>query len=273
MRFKTYFAAIMAAVLVAGCDQASGPDGVDQLNFDAAVVAADGAVEDLEMMHGPGLGKQGGVFPGLIGGRPDCPKTQDVFLCDPIERDGITYTRTIVYKDALGNPQDGYVEGETASIEYEIWVEGERGRMGWGATIERHRTMVVEGLLEGDGDVTWNGSGEGSVTRSRHFDDGTERTYNMTSTGQIINVVVPYPREDHSWPTSGTITRTMTITRTWNGSEQTVSRTVEITFNGTSEVSVGVDGETFTLDLSQRPFGPGHMRGKGGGRFGQPGMP
>ena len=190
------------------------PDGVDQLNFDAAVVAADGAVEDLEMMHGPGLGKRGGVFPGLLGGRPDCPKTQDIFLCDPIERDGISYTRTIIYKDADGNPQDQYIEGETASIEYEIWVEGEKSRTGWSATIKRHRTMVVEGLLDEDGDVTWNGSGSGTVTRSRHLDDGTERTYNVVSNSEVLDVVVPYPREEDSWPLSGTITRNLTMTRT-----------------------------------------------------------
>ncbi len=246
--------------LVAGCDLGSGPDGVDQLNFDAAVVAADGAVEDLEMMHGPGLGKRGGVFPGLLGGRPDCPKTQDVFLCDPIERDGITYTRTIIYNDAAGNPQNEYIEGETASIEYEISVEGEKGRTGWSATIKRHRIMVVTGLLDEDGDVTWNGTGSGTVTRSRHFDDGTERTYNVVSNSQVLDVVVPYPREEDSWPLSGTITRNLTITRTSNGSEETVTKQVMITFNGTSEVTVEVDGETFTLDLSQRPFGPGRMR-------------
>jgi hypothetical protein len=249
MRYKTYIAAIVAAALVAGCDLGSGPDGVDQLNFDAAVVAADGAVEDLEMMHGPGLGMRGGVFPGLLGGRPDCPKTQDVFLCDPIERDGITYTRTIVYKDADGNPQEAYSADETASIEYEISVEGERGRTGWSATIKRHRSMVVEGLLDGDGDVAWNGTGSGTVTRSRHFDDGTERTYNIVSTSEILDVV-------------GTITRNLTITRTSNGSEETVTKTVKIEFNGTSQVLVEVDGETFTLDLTARPFGPRGMHGK-----------
>lgn len=124
-----------AALGLAACDLGtSGPDTVDVVNFDAAVVAADAALEDLEMMHGPRLGMSGGVFPGLIGGRPDCPKTQDVFLCDPIERDGITYARTIVYLDPAGNPQDGYDEATTASIEYEISVQGDRSREGWNAS-------------------------------------------------------------------------------------------------------------------------------------------
>lgn len=266
MRNKTYLAAIVTFALGAGACDLGGPDADDQLTFDAAVVAADGAVEDLEMMHGPGLGMRGVVFPGLLGGRPDCPKTQDIFLCDPIEREGITYTRTITYRDAAGGTQDAYDAGSTASIEYEISVEGTKDRMGWGATIKRIRNLVVTGLLDDDGQVEWNGSGEGDVQRSRHFDDGSERSYDMASTSTISAVRIPYPREDDSWPLSGAITRNLTIVRGDGDSEETVQKEVSIEFNGTSEVPVTVDGETYLVDLSQRRFGPRHMRGGKGGK-------
>ena len=254
---------IAAGVGLTGCD-ATDPSG-DLLNYDAAVVAADGALEDLEMMHGPRLGLSGVVFPALIGGRPDCPKTQDVFLCDPVERAGIEYTRAITYRDVSGQAQDAYDEATTNSIDYLISVQGERGREGWSASIDRTRDFGVTGLLDGGGAVTWNGTMTGTVTRSRHFDEGEARNYEIQSNGSVIDVVVPFPREDDSWPLSGTITRSLTITRSNGDDSETREKFVLITFNGTSEVEVTVDGETFILDLTRR-MGPGrHMDRRGGG--------
>lgn len=273
MRHQTYTVVIIAAAVgLAGCEQGSGPNAADRLGFDAAVVAADGAKEDLEMMHGPKLGGPGGVFPQLLGGRPECPKTQDIFLCDPIERDGISYTRTITYRDADGKPQDGYDEAFTASIEYEITISGDKERTGWSASMTRNLNLIVTGLLAGTGTVEWDGSGWSEVARSRHFDDGTERSYAMSSTSQIVDVVMPYPREEDSWPLSGSVTRSMSVTR---GSGETVQKEVTIEFDGTSVVTVTVDGETFTADLSERNFGPRHMKeggGPGGPRGKRPGQ-
>lgn len=248
----------VVALLLAGCVGTSGPND-DTLNFDAAVIAADGALEDLEMMHGPRLGLRGGVFPGLIGNRPDCPMTQDVFLCDPIEREGIEYTRTITYMDAAGDPQGAYDEGTTASIHYEISVVGRRARERWSADIDRQRSLTVTGLLDGVDAVTWNGTGTGTILRSRHMDGGDARTYNVVSSDQITDIVVPYPRTDDSWPLSGTITKSMTITRTSDGGDEAKERTASIEFNGTQIVEVTVGDETFTVDLTERRFGPGKM--------------
>lgn len=262
MRRNAYLAAIVTTVFAAaGCNLGNDVDTEDPLNFDAAVVAAEGAVEDLEMMHGPGLGLRGVVFPGLLGNRPDCPMTEDIFMCDPIEREGITYTRIITYRDAAGNTQSAYDESTTASIEYQISVQGDKSREGWSATIMRDRNLVVTGLLDGTGQVMWNGSGSGDVARSRHFDDGAERSYNITSTSDVSDVVIAYPREDDSWPLSGTITRALTMTRVSDGDSETGQRDVSLEFNGTSEVPITVDGETFTVDLSQRRFGPRNLRG------------
>ena len=60
--------AVALAVAVAGCESSS-PSRGDQTAFDAAVIAADGSLEGLEMMHGPSLGLRGIVFPALEIGR------------------------------------------------------------------------------------------------------------------------------------------------------------------------------------------------------------
>ncbi len=243
--------AVALAVAVAGCESSS-PSLGDQTGFDAAIIAADGSLEDLEMMHGPGLGLRGIVFPALVGGRPDCPRTQDVFLCDPIQRDGIDYTRAITYLDESGDAQDGYDENTTASIEYQITVHGERGREGWSATIDRTRNFTVTGLLDGTGTAMWNGTSAGTLSRSRHIDGGLSRTYDVTSTGIVTDVVIPFPRTDDAWPLSGTITRSISMTLTNGEDTRTREREVTIEFNGGPEVTVTVGDETFTLDLSQR---------------------
>ncbi len=212
------------------------------------------------MMHGPGLGLPGIVFPPLNGGKPDCPASGSQFECPPLEREGLTYTRTITYLDASGNPQEGYDEATTASVHYEISVEGELERQWWSASINRRRDLTVTGLLDDTGVVTWNGTGSQNVQRSRHTDGGGVRFYNMVSNAEIVDVVIPHPRTEDGWPVSGTIARSMTVTRTADTDEtRTVERVATITFNGTQFVSVTVGDETFTLDLSERRFGPGKM--------------
>ena len=61
------------------------------------------------------------------------------------------------------------------------------------------------------------------------------------------------PREDNPYPLSGTITRDMTavIVNGPNGDE-TRTRHVIITFNGTQFPTMTVNGELFEVDLSTR---------------------
>jgi hypothetical protein len=254
------------------------------INFDAAVVAADGTLEDLQMMHGPRLGLPGIVFPPLPN-ENDCTASGGRFHCNPMERDGLTFTRTITYYDANGDEiVDGegnplYDEALTDGIRYEISVVGDISREWWSASIDRQRDLTVTGLLNDnddddtndDGVVTWTGSGAGDVERSRHSDGGELRVYRMVSSSAIKYVVVPYPRTETGWPLSGTIERKVTITRTLpSGETETVQRDVTVTFDGDQFVTVTVGEDTYTLDLSERGFGPGRMRDHRRRRFHRP---
>jgi len=85
----------------------------------------------------------------------------------------------------------------------------------------------------------------------------------MVSSGQINDVVVPYPRTEEGWPISGTIVRSISVTwTTGSGETETREREVTITFNGTQFVPVTVGDEEFTMDLSFRKFGPRGMQGR-----------
>lgn len=263
-----------SAWLIAGCDSAGEPEVPGDINFDAAVVAADGTLEDLRMMHGPGLGLPGIVFPPLPS-ETDCAAHDGRFQCHPRELDGLTFTRTVTYLDIDGNPiVDGegnplYDESLTDGIHYEISVVGDISREWWNASIDRQRSLTVRGLLNDnddsadndDGVVIWTGSGTGDVERSRHTDGGEVRVYHMISSSAINDVVVPYPRTENGWPLSGTIERSITVTRSLaDGGTETVQREVTVTFTGDQYATVTVGDDTFTLDLSERGFGPGKMR-------------
>ena len=104
---RSVMVAVAAAMVLAACDNSGEPTAFSTLNFDAAVVAADGALEDLQMMHGPKLGLRGAVFPPLPN-ESDCFQAEGQFQCYPFEREGLTYTRTITYLAENGDPQTDF---------------------------------------------------------------------------------------------------------------------------------------------------------------------
>ena len=72
----------------------------------------------------------------------------------------------------------------------------------------------------------------------------------MAETATFVDVVVPVRAEGVApWPTSGTVTRVITVTPEGG---TPVTRTVIITFNGTATPTATVNGEAFTLNLGNR---------------------
>ena len=84
------------------------------------------------------------------------------------------------------------------------------------------------------------------------YETGT-RSYEMSGTSTIQDLVHGVPREDNPWPLSGTITRQITV-EIVNGpdGDRSVERTATVTFNGTQFVTMTVNGESFEVDLSAR---------------------
>ena len=236
---------LLTTIALAGCSDANGPNTDDALDADVAMVAADAALEDIQAMNS-GFGGFGSS-PAMFSAGP------------PTER-----SRTVTFFDAGGNAQDGYNAETTASINVVSDMSGSVTRDTWTATIERHRDMTITGLLETETSRTWNGTGDGSVQRSRHSDESGDRSYDMSSTSVIADVVRGLPRADNPYPLSGTITRTISITIV-NGpnGDETRSRTVVITFNGTQFATLTINGgDSVDVDLAARE-GRHPIRGRG----------
>jgi hypothetical protein len=250
MRTTRSTGAVCALVILAACggDNLAQNDALSpMLNRDVAQVAADGAAEDVELMGGPG---------GLLGfafAAPQAPADERRHLCDSKTREGLTVTRTCVFKDAGGTVQSAYDPITTATAEIRVTVEGSVVRENWEAEISRVRELVATGLEGTETARTWNGTGQGDVTRSRHREGQETRSYNAVYTTTITNVVVPVPRTEDSWPMSGTITKNAQLTVIGGPNDgRVVERLVTIAFNGTQFVPITINGTSYTFDLKTR---------------------
>jgi len=259
---KSRYAAVAMMLLATACSEGAntGPDAASSASLDLATVAADATAEDVDVMVGMdgSLGSTDGSALLLLNppGRPGltgCTFAAGAFDCPPVNRNGLTIDRTIVLKDAQGQAQAAYDELTTASVEVQASVEGSVTRGPWSADIDRTRTFTISGLVGTETTRTVNGTGTADVSRSRHTGTDSVRSYDLVGTSVVANVVVPVRAPGVvAWPISGTITRTYTVTPTGSGGGSPFTRTIVITFNGTSTVMATSNGEEFTIDLAAR---------------------
>ncbi len=237
---------LLAGLAACSTDSATGSPFGDAaspfVNADVAMVATEALGQDVEVMRGPGGLHAFGMA-----------AERGKFECSSAARDGLTATRTCVYKDAAGTTQATYDSLTTASVSVNATVTGTVTRGPMTMTIDRTSDFTVSGLAGRETSATWNGGGRGTVSRVRSAEDGSTREYNMSYTVQRTNVVVPVPRTLNSWPTSGTVTKSFTVTVVGGPNDgKTTTRTVVITFNGTSSPTATINGEVWELDLTNR---------------------
>lgn len=233
---------ILGVLALAACDDSpTDTTALDEsINYDVAMVSADATIEDVQALRDA---QRGGYL-----------------------MDGRSGIRSVTFYDAAGNEQDAYDELTTEKIHMVMEMTRELERPGWMASVSREREMIVTGLEGDETTRTVNGSGSEAVSRSRHTDDRGLRMYEMLGTRTIEDVVHPVPQMAGSYPVSGTIRRTMSISITTEaGGTETRTREVVITFNGTQYPEMTIDGELFEVDLAARdgdmPFRGGHHRG------------
>jgi hypothetical protein len=226
----------LSVVSLAACSETAGPDGSHSqvkslVTLDIAMVSADALIDDLAELQLTFVGGLGGAF-----------------AAPPPDR-----TRTVTFYDAAGNEQEAHDGATTASIHIVSEFSGGRGRGNWSGSVSRERDMTISGL---EGDETTriaNGTGNSTVSRSRHNDEDGDRSYDMSGTSLITDVVHGVPRDENRYPLSGTVTRDVTVVVV-NGPNGDVTRNKHVvtTFDGTKFATLSVDGESFEVDLSTR---------------------
>lgn len=260
MKTLIRYGALTCAVILGACGKdATGPDAdTPLLTADLAVVAADAAGEDVDIMREPVFFAT--LSPASAPGQGDfnpanCTynSTSQRVVCPPFTRDnGLLVNRSYMFFDALNAVQQAYDALLTAKANVLTHVEGVKSGESWSATIDRVRDLTVTGLLGDESQRTWNGTGSSKATRSRHTEGG-DRSYDIDCTLTVTNVVVPVERGADRFPISGTISRVCTITFTGGPRDgQTVQRTVTVTFNGTQTARLTIGDKTFDIDLKTR---------------------
>jgi hypothetical protein len=230
--------AMAMGLLVAGCSDSTAPDAfADEIDYDMAIVAADATLEDVAMWSQPFDFAHAVPAPGRPGGR-------DGWAGE------LSGTRAVTFSDIDGVEQTAYDALTTDLIHIVHEIEGEVTRDGWTVTVHRERDKTVSGLAGTETHRTWNGTGSEEITRTGFTLEGSERSYEAVGTFAYEDVVVPIPGSTPPYPISGTITRHLTVTVMGPAGTRTRDVDVVIEFDGTSNATATVNGETRVIDLT-----------------------
>lgn len=178
------------------------------------------------------------------------------FVCPPIQRDGITITRTYALYDAAGHPQS-HPDVNTASVRVQTTVKGTTTFTGIpGATrthtIDRQDDRTVSGINTGHHVLNSVAAGTANGTDSYN---GSMNTFSFTDVDTALDLALPAVGSGQWWPQSGS-TRTHVVGTASFGT-LTIPTKVDMimTFNGnnTATLVITSDGVTTTckVDLSQ----------------------
>ena len=156
----------LGVLVMAACSDVSGPESPSAalLTRDVAMVAADAVLEDLVDMSQLML----------AGGLPAPPE------------DGSgSFTHTVTFYDATGKVQASHDPETTASMHMVMDGTRDISRDSWTASGTRHRDLMITGLEGDEITRTVNGTGRGTLTRSRHTDADGDRTHDMVTASVI----------------------------------------------------------------------------------------
>jgi len=172
--------------------------------------------------------------------------------CDPVTSNGLTLTRSASYATAAGVAQSA-PDSTTNTINLAISVSGARVHRNGDSSVVQHASdRTVGGLAPASTQRTVNGTSAGQETRSGTSDSlghyVAVRTIGDTTTG----LVVPLENGRPTYPTAGTVIRSMTVTVTFDGqAPTTTSRREVVTYDGSSTATVVItrDGTTKSCAL------------------------
>ena len=167
--------------------------------------------------------------------------------CATITHNGLTVTRSFSFLNASGVVQQAFDTATTNTVNVKKTVSG---------TITHHETvtstvkgssdLTVAGLASGSTQRTVNGTSAGTDA-STGTRGGVAFTASRSAGDTTTGLVIPIQKDHPTYPTAGTIIRSMTATVTVSGqTPSTSSRREVITFDGsaTAKIVITHDGVT-----------------------------
>jgi hypothetical protein len=169
-----------------------------------------------------------------------------VVTCAAETHDGITINRTVIYKNAAGTAQASR-DSTTNSITSHVDIAGSKTRHEGSVTTIKHASdQTVTGLAFNSTQRTVNGTSAGTENSTGKDSAGTftaSREIGDTTSG----IIVPIANGRPTYPTAGSVVRSMRVTLTYTGKAATTSiRREAVTYDGTATAKLVItqDGTT-----------------------------
>ena len=205
------------------------------------------------ILFGAGFGR--GPFGDLRDSGCAFSSTDNRVTCPAVARRGLTINRSFSYLDASGTVQQKFDTATTNTVNAQTTVTGTRVHHDGldTSTVNSKSDITVAGLATGSTQRTVNGTASGTESTVGKNEDGVHFTAMRTAGDTATGVVIPLQDGRPTFPTAGTIVRSMQATVTLDGQTPTTSSRREvITFDGssTAKITVTQDGVTKTGTLS-----------------------
>ena len=183
-------------------------------------------------------------------GRLTCP-TSTMF--------GLTINRSFAFADKSGKTQQAF-DTTTNAINTLITVSGTiTSRRHDTTTVDHKSDQTVSGLAKGSTKRVVNATSGGTETTKGTKDDSVKFTAKRVIGDTIVNLTVPVTNGRPSYPTAGTVTRSMTVTVTvGTQAPATKTRREVITYDGSATAKVVITRNDSTMNCTQ-PLPHGHL--------------
>jgi len=195
-----------------------------------------------------GRGHERGPFAGGIDSSCVYSAATGDVTCSPTTRSGLTVTRVSTFKTASGTTQ-AQPDSTTDYSRTRIVVTGTVARRdSVTSTVRSNSERVSTGLAYTSTKVTVNGASSGRENSAGTNREGKKFTAARTSGDTTVSLVIPRSTAGTpSYPTAGSVTRSMKVILTIEGAAATTTTRREvITYDGTAsaKVTITTDGTT-----------------------------
>jgi len=220
-----------------------------------------------EMMGGPGMGGlMGGGLEGNFAGEKaqgrgasrgpfgivriddTCTFATPTLTCTAT-RAGLTVSTLYTITGTDGKPQSKIDDATTSSVTTVTTVKGTmtRGRDGEvTATVDNRSSRTVTGMAPTSANRTVNGTSTSKEVSNGTNREGAKFSSTREASDETKNLVIPNGTEAQSFPKSGSVSRTMKVTVTIDGTTTTKTRSETITYDGsaTAKLVINDNGNT-----------------------------
>jgi hypothetical protein len=180
----------------------------------------------------------------------NCTAAGGVTTCTNTHR-GLTFTRTFAFTTASGAAQTAF-DSTTNTVKARTTVSGTTTRRDSVTAVVSHASdQTVSGLARGSTQRTVSGTSAGTENLSGKDSAGVAFTAARTIGDTIVGIVIPVQSGRPSYPTAGTVTRSLRVSVTSAGTTRSSSRREVITYDGsaTAKLVITRDGTTKTCTL------------------------